>query len=225
MLADALLDTVMFSGLSPQVLQKMTNMVVKLNLQNGQVLFQQGQDFHYFYFVEKGLIKLSRFSEEGDEKVIEVIKPGFYFAEALVFMSSSQYPVQAVALNETTVYAIEAKKYVSVLRQSPDACFQLLGMMSRRIHQLVQDIDKLSLHSTKSRLASYLLRCCEENQGSDCFCLDMPKSTLASRLNMKPETFSRALNFFHQQGCIDVEKREIRILDKDVLSRYAEDFQ
>jgi CRP-like cAMP-binding protein len=48
------------------------------------------------------------------------------------------------------------------------------------------------------------------------------KATLASRLSLTPEYFSRVLHELEAAGLISVDKRDIHILDRRGLSRYPE---
>ncbi len=48
----------------------------------------------------------------------------------------------------------------------------------------------------------------------------MSKATIASRLSLTPEYFSRVLHELEAAGLIEVDKRDIRILDPQRLVRY-----
>ena len=213
-------DSVMFSGFQDDELKHIDEMLRKVNLKPGEALFQQGQPFKSFYYVNSGIIKLSRLSEDGAEKVIEIIRAKQYFAEALVFMKQPRYPVLATAMKKTELIAIDANKYAGLLHNSIDSCFKLLGSMSQRMHHLVSEIDALTLHSTKSRLASYLVRSLDSSNDS-CIDLELPKGIIASRLSMKPETFSRALHRLHESGVITVDKKCIYVNDETRLREIA----
>lgn len=219
MIKEVLRNTILFSSFDKETLDKIEEMSTIVHLQSENVLFQQGQDSESFYYVMSGLVKLSRLSEDGDEKVIEIIRPGNFFAEALLFLRASKYPVQATAMTDAELVAIDSHKYNCVLKQSNDVMFKLLGAMSKRVHQLVSDIESLTLYSTKSRLAHYLLQNAENNQ-SLVFSFDLPKNTIASRLSMKPETFSRALHFFEEANLIMIKNKTVQIVDKAALTLF-----
>ena len=73
-----------------------------------------------------------------------------------------------------------------MLRESVDTCFVVMGALSQRLRALVGEIDNLTLHNAKSRVARYLLaHLAEERRNFD---LDIPKGVLASRLSVTPET-------------------------------------
>ena len=220
MLIEKLRNTLMFSSFHDDEIRHLPEMTHIVRLNPGDSLFQQGQEFRSFYFVNSGIIKLSRLSEDGLEKVIELIRPEQFFAEALVFLRSPHYPDMATAMKDTELVAIDAQKYAALLHNSADSCFKLLGSMSQRIHGLISDIDSLTLHSSKSRLAGYLIKCLSHYPDGTVN-LELPKGVIASRLSMKPETFSRALHSLDETGVITVNKRMVTINDEQALQEIA----
>jgi CRP-like cAMP-binding protein len=125
-------------------------------------------------------------------------------------------------MKKTELIAIDSQKYAALLQNSVDSCFKLLGVMSQRIHGLVNDIDSLTLHSSKSRLAGYLVSCLTHSSSAGkTIKLELPKGVIASRLSMKPETFSRALHNLDESGIISVEKRQVTVNDELALREIA----
>ena len=220
MITDQLKSTIMFSGFTEKELTHFNEMVHVTHISKGKALFQQGQAFKNFFYLSEGIIKLTRTAEDGAEKIIEFIRAGNYFAEALAFLSSPSYPVMATAVKDCELVSIDAEKYTALLRGSTNASFNLLASMSRRIHHLVSEIDSLTLHSTKSRVAGYLVKCLSTHPQNH-FKLELPKAMIASRLSMKPETLSRALHSLEKENIINIEKSYITVNDEAALRSIA----
>ncbi|MFP4247016.1 MAG: Crp/Fnr family transcriptional regulator [Halochromatium sp.] len=189
-------------------------------LKAGQWLFAQDDPAEHFFFVHSGQIRLFRLSAEGEEKIIELIGPGQTFAEALMFMGTGRYPVCAAALSSSELLAIDAADFAAMLRDSPDTCFALLGGLSQRLHALIAEIDNLALHSASVRFARWLLA--ELPADADELTLAWPKATLASRLTIKPETWSRITRRLSDQGVMTVSGQQIRVHDRCALRRLGE---
>ncbi len=190
-----------------------------LQLDEGQRLFDFGQPAERFYMVAAGRIKLFRVSQEGDEKVIEIIGPGKSFAEAVMFMARHHYPVNSAALEPSTVCSFDAQGFLALLRASPQLCLTLLGEMSMRLHARLNEIDSLTLQNATFRVVHYL--CDQLDENGRTIDLSVPKNVIASRVSIKPETFSRILRALTDEGIIRIEGRHIEVLDLVRLQRYG----
>jgi CRP/FNR family transcriptional regulator, dissimilatory nitrate respiration regulator len=216
-------DTYLFSQLNDSQLDRVRSFSQKVQLRDGAALFEAGDEARRFFMVIDGQIKLSRLSLNGNEKVIEVVSAGHTFAEALMFSDRPNYPVRAVAIGDSVLIAIDNKAFLALLRESVDTCFRVMGDMSMRLRNLIKEIDDLTLQSASGRVAGYL--CGKYITGGRVrveFDLDTPKGVLASRLSVKPETFSRILNNFTTLGLVKVKGGRIEILNPDGLQIQAQ---
>ena len=184
-------------------------------LNAGDTLFTHGEPAERFFFLRTGQAKLFRISPEGQEKTIEIIQPGQTFAEAVMFMGTQgRYPVNAQAITACTLFSFEQQAFLRMLSESNDIAFGMLASMSRRLHMLVNQIDSLTLQNATYRLAMYLLEHApNDGQASTNVQLTTPKGVIASRLAIKPETFSRILAKLRRYGLIDVHGNHIALLN------------
>jgi CRP-like cAMP-binding protein len=212
---EALYASHLFSGLSDEQLANVRKHSHVTELDEGKSLFCQGDDVICFYLVLEGKIKLYRVSPEGKEKVVDIVSRGETFAEALMFMDQPHYPVNATALTHCTALGINSRHFKTMLKDSIDTCFLLMGCMSFRLRGLIQEIDTLSLNTGTMRIVAYLLQNAPED--SDVFELEIAKSVIASRLSVKPETFSRILKNLHEQEILTISGRKVIIHDRKAL--------
>jgi CRP-like cAMP-binding protein len=218
---ESLRNTPLLSRLTDEQLERVRQAAVLRKLDEGELLFTQGSAAERFYLVQTGQMRLFRMAPDGSEKVIEIVSPGQTFAEALMFLQAPRYPVSAAALAPTRLISMDAADFAAMLRGSVDTCFHVMGALSQRLRALIGEIDELTLHSAKSRLAGYLLTHCPEDRRA--LVLDVPKGVLASRLSIKPETFSRVTKQLIDSGVIEVYGAHVTVLDRDALSRAAAD--
>ena len=216
---DALKRSHLFTKLTDVQLERVYSHSKIIRLDEGEQLFAQGDVVAYFYLVLSGKIKLFRISPDGQEKIIEIVPQGGTFAEAMMFMDQPHYPVCSAALSPTHVIGIDAKKFKAMLWDSVDTCLLLMGEMSFRLRKLVHEIDTLTLHSGTCRVASYLLEKAPQEQAS--FDLDVPKSVIAARLSVKPETFSRIIKNLREKNIISIYGNRITIHDLEALKRLS----
>lgn len=218
---DKLKQHYLFNSIDETLLTGLAQRVRQQTLATGDILFHHGDPAERFYLVGTGQIKLSRISPAGQEKVIEIMYAGNTFAEAVMFMQNRVYPVTAQALVESIVYAIPSQGYRDILAQNTEYCFRLLGDLSMRLHLRLQELDHLAQQNAMHRLIRYLLNQLPADAGnSHALTLPIPKQVLASKLSIKPESFSRLLATLTQEGVISVDKQTIGIHDIQRLKNY-----
>ncbi len=209
----------LFSGLEENELRNIAANAHLADLEEGQSLFNHGEPVHHFFFVVTGLIKLYRQSPNGQEKIIELENPGQTFAEALMFNDQPIYPVSAIAMKPSRVISISTGHFRDILARSPGLSLRIMGELSIRLHDLINEIDHLSLMTGRNRVAAYFLD--QAAIKGDDFHLDIPKHAIASILSLQPESFSRLIKELTRRGAIAIQDSHIRILDHDELRRAA----
>lgn len=214
----------LFSDLSQLERERIAQGCQLRRLTRGDMVFRIGEPCEAFHVVVLGQVKLYVSSPSGQEKVIELVAPGHSFAEALMFLDKP-YILNAQALADTLLISVSKTAVFNEVERDPRFCMHMLAGISRRLHGLVRDVEGYALHSGMQRLIGYLLRDVEDgdtaNMGVITVSLPVSKATIASRLSLTPEYFSRVLHELEAEGLIEIDKREIRILDVQRLASYG----
>lgn len=211
----------LLSELDDAQLARMRDSRQSVKLAAGETLFHMGDVSRHFYFVDQGAVKLFRISPNGQEKILEIIRTGQMFAEAVMFFAKPLFPVNAEALEATTLTAFDSASFMSILHESPETSIRLLGTLSMRLHHRVNEIDALSLQNSTLRVVHFLSdRVAELDNGERTIELEAAKKTIAARLSIQPETFSRVLHALAEAKAISVEGRRIVILDEQRLKQF-----
>lgn len=210
----------LFESLNDKDFSEVVSNTKLCELKTDELLFRQKQPAKDFFFLVSGKMKLSLLSFDGTEKVVDIINAGNTFAEAIMFKGMPGFPVNAVALAKAQVLRINAETYTHILHNSPETCIQVMGALSIRLHWLMNELDRLSLHNATYRLISYLLENIpEETIESTEVQLSIPKHVVASRISVTPETLSRTLKRLCQDELLEVHDSHIVLVNPVELRR------
>ena len=213
----------LFNELSAPESQRISQGSQLRRLARGDMVFRVGQPCAEFHVTVMGQVKLFAISAAGQEKVIELVGPGNSFAEALMF-TGRPYIINAQALTDTLLLTISKDAVLTEIGHDPNFALRMLAGISRRLHGLVHDVEAYALHSGLQRVIGYLLRDLDLGEHADegvvVVSLPVSKATIASRLSLTPEYFSRVLHELEAAGLIEIDKRDIRILDSRRLAAY-----
>ncbi len=213
----------LFQEMNATELERLAEGCSLRRLARGDMVFRCGEPCEAFHVTVTGQVKLFALSPAGQEKVIELAGPGISFAEALMF-TDRPYFIDAQALTDTLLLTVSKHAVIEEIERDSRFALRMLAGISRRLHGLVRDVQAYALHSGMQRVIGYLLR---DQHAEDCVSgdviivsLPVSKATIASRLSLTPEYFSRVLHELEAAGLIEVDKRDIHILDAQQLAIY-----
>ncbi len=212
----------LFSSLAPEEVARISKGTREMHLAKGEILFHKGDPNHGFHLLLAGQIKLAFTSAQGNEKVVEIIRPGQSFGEAIMFMETP-YIIYAQALADAHLLHITKAAVFDELDSDPRLARKMLASMAVRLHQLMADMESYSLHSGRERIIGYLLRELPDTcpVGAVKVTLPTTKGVVASRLNLTQEHFSRILHELVEEGLIVVRGRVIEIPDLNRMRRHS----
>lgn len=209
-------SSVLFEGLKTDQLNMIAEIAVEKKYTRGQTIFFEGDEGNGFYMVGTGKIKIYKMSPAGKEHILHIFGPCEPFGEVPVF-HGQPFPATAEALVKTTALFFPRDKFIKLVEGSPAIALGMLAILSMRLRKFATQIEDLSLKEVPARLAGYLLYLSEEQQNPDLVELDISKGQLASLLGTIPETLSRIFARMSESGLIEVNGRQITLVDRQGL--------
>ena len=208
-----LLQLPLFRSLNGEQLNLVAQACHLIPIARHDFVFRKGDPANGLYIVASGSVKLSLRAANGQEKIIEFFREGDTFGEALMFLEMP-YVSQAQALKDTLLIWIKKEDIDQALEHIPSFARHLLASLSLRLHTLMLDIETTHLQSAMQRVLSYLLNL---PRTGDVVQLPFHKKTIASKLGLTPETFSRLLQQLINKGQIVVQGRNVEFRDEASL--------
>lgn len=214
-------QSTLFKGLPEDELRQLERISEPRDCDKGEVLFGEGKEGVGFYVVAAGQIKVFKMSFDGREQILHILGPGDPLGEVPVFAGQT-YPANAQALTRSSLYFFPRKKLVELYRESPSLAMNMLAVLSRRLREFTVLIENLSLKEIPQRLATYLVHQQSLKPVSARVKLSVTKGVLSNILGTSQETLSRVLGRLSQEGLIEVQGKEISILDMERLKSLAD---
>ena len=210
----------LFQGVSKEGLATVTAGSTPIRASAGTRLFRQGDVCHGFYVIVFGRVKLGFVSPDGAEKVMEILLQGQSFGEALMFLDRP-WLVNGQTLSDALLLNISKSSVIGELERNPQFARRMLGSLSSRLHGLIGDIEAYSTQNAVRRVITHLLRQLPEAQtGKAVVELPSTKGDIASRLSISREHFSRVLRELSDAGLVQVQGRQLHILNTEDLRAY-----
>lgn len=186
----------------------------------GDVIFREGDPFTAIAAVRAGTVKTYVIDNHGDEHVLGFFLPGEVIG--LNAIHPARYPCNAVAMDTVALCRFSFPQMSLLATRMPGLQHQLFRLLS-------EDIGKAALvagdYSADERVSAFLLtvsrRLAARGLSGRRFHLSMTRSDIGNYLRLAPETVSRVLRRLQNDGILAVERRELEILDLDLLTALA----
>lgn len=180
-----------FKGLNDEEICQIQQAVNSQTYQKGEYIFQEGELSDTLYIVHKGMVKVSKLSDEGKEQIIRLLFPGDFFGQ-YALLENKQHHGQAEVLEQASVCSIHKEDFRLILERNPNIAMKYMMVLSERLQAADEWISAISLLEVERRLAKALLSFYEKEQKLS-FELPVSKKDFASLIGTTPETLSRKL--------------------------------
>lgn len=209
-------QTQLFMGLDEQTLEKIAEHTEIKSFVKGQHLFHQNDVAHAFYVVIDGWVSVYRGSPEGQQTIMHVFKNGESFAEPAA-LSFGFYPASALAESNCTVLEVDINSFKPILMNNSGMVLNIINNISQRLFSMINELEKLQTRNAPVRLAEFILELCPGESGSVLITLPFSKHCLAARLQLKPESLSRAFASLKEYGVVTDRGAKVTVDDIDRL--------
>lgn len=181
----------------------------------GQYLYRTGQPFRALFLIHVGSFKTCELAGDGREQVT-----GFRMAGELLGVESigtAAHSGDVIALEDCEVWELPYPPVMTACLRIPELQIRLTAALAAEIRHDRLWMLSLGTLGAEQRVAAFLLDVAARYEALGFsgrhFILRMSRADMASFLALKHETVSRALSHLAGAGCIDVERREVRIVD------------
>jgi CRP/FNR family transcriptional regulator len=212
--------TSLFAGLDDAELTALAARSGIRAYRRGDTLFSEGEPCAGLYVVVSGRVRIFKTSLSGREHVLALEGPGASIAELPVF-DGGNYPASASAVEDAEALFVSRVDLRAICLEHPEVSLKMLQVVGGRLRRLVGIIEELSFTTVRHRLIAWLLRTARaEGKNTDrglTFLLTTNHQDLASQIGTVRELVSRNLARLQAQSFIEMNGREITVLDYEGL--------
>lgn len=210
----------LFRILSGPELALLARNASEYRLSKNEMLLQKGEVSEGLHVVIAGQVKMYLPSMAGSEKVVRMATPGDTFGEEGVFLNKA-CPMAVQAVRDSILLVLEKQALLDAMERNCVLSSALMTHMCTRLCELVENLETCVQRNSAQRVVHYLVQMAPRETETFDLTLDVNKQTIASQLNLAPETFSRVLGRLAKDGCILVKGRNITVRNLSALRDYA----
>ncbi len=221
---DALMQAPLFSALDAEAAAALRASMTEKRVPRSGVIFSEGEPGDRMYVILDGKVKLGQTSPDGRESLLAVLGPGEVFGELSLFDPGPR-TATATAVTDTIVVGLGHGDLRPWLTGRPEVAEALLQALAQRLRRTNEALADLVFSDVPGRVAKQLLELADKfgQPGPDGVLVhhDLTQEELAQLVGASRETVNKALADFTQRGWIEVDQRQVLLIDMERLARRA----
>jgi len=186
--------------------------------QPNEIIYNEGDNSNYVYLINTGVVKTYKIDEQGKELITSINKENDFFGFTS-FTHNINYKESASAIEVVTAFRLTKNELQQMLDKNHLLTLELIDYLSDNVSEIKEHLLEMAYSSVRKKTASTILQFSKKIKKSPTDNPKISRSDLASIAGIATETFIRTLSDFKKEGIIEVEGRNIKIINFDKLKK------
>jgi CRP/FNR family transcriptional regulator, cyclic AMP receptor protein len=199
---------------------------VRRSLKKSAPIFTENDPASSCFYLEAGVVKISRLAIQGKEPIIFLRRAGEVFGLAEI-IDGNQRICNAEAISATILYEIRRRDFEDLLARHYPLARRVIQVLGRRGRYLAAQIENLMVCDVATRLLKLFLYLSypllvEANSGGEPIAVpvNLTQEQLAACTGSCQQTVSETLKLLQEEGLIRVSQKQVFIIRPlDIMDR------
>lgn len=182
-----------------------------------QTIHHEGDRVSGIYFIISGKVKTVKLTEDGRELITGMYKTDDYL-DINIILTENTYTDTAIALEDTEMSFLPADQFDKLINNYPDIGAQFIKLLAGNVKEKESRLLQIAYSSVRKRIADAIVNLMKQHS-ADGKSIKISRDDLAALSGTAPETISRTLTDFREEGLIDKKGSTLTILDMQKLEK------
>ncbi|MGD9700523.1 Crp/Fnr family transcriptional regulator [Acinetobacter sp.] len=214
-----------FSAFNTQSHQTLLQHVKYLRFLPQQQILHYQQKMDDIYVLLSGRMQIGWLLSDGEFKVSDYVKMYSVF-NLVPFLQQKTLNFDFYAVEVVEVAVISGQVFLEQLQQQPQAMWQIIQLLSKRMYGLMEKNRYLQTASMTQKIARHLITLGQQarpvGQEKSTIQFKMSQQEFAELLHVSRQTLNKQLQYFIQQRIVEWNYSQIRIIDMQRLKQLSQ---
>ena len=181
-----------------------------LEVQKDENIFLEDESASFYFQVISGTVKMSSYSENGQEFIQGIFKAGQSFGEPAIF-GDFTYPNNAIATEKSEIAKLPKDVFFALLKENFELHMKFNSLFSNRLRYkaiLLKEISSYCPDHVIMTLLRYLRDNSNEENKSQ-FYIPFTRQQIADMTGLRVETVIRTVKQLHLDGELEIKQHKI----------------
>lgn len=183
------------------------------------LVFMEGDSPTFLYFLVSGKVKLYKTNESGKEFITEIFKAGDFFGHTAL-LDDSIHKESATAIDNIEIALIPKEEFFQLLYSNNELSMRFIKYISNNLADREEKLIKMAYDSARKRVSEALLYIHNKYHSDPASNSSFPvnRENISAIAGISPESVSRNLTDFKEEGLIETTNGIIKIIDAKKLT-------
>lgn len=210
-----------FNELSKEDHKFIENHRVELKFKAGEVICKQGSFASHIMFIYKGMAKAYLETSDGSQVILNVMPSGNMIGLPSLF-TNYVFQYSASAIEDSIVCSVDIKVFEEYTKSNGGFAGEIIKTLNECTIRNYDRFISLTHKQLNGRFADVLIFLAEKVYKKDKFTMSLSRRDLAEFTGMAPESLTRVIAKFKNEGIINVSGKIYEIVNKDLLSKISD---
>jgi CRP-like cAMP-binding protein/FixJ family two-component response regulator len=185
-----------------------------------EFVFFEGQQPNNLYLIAKGQVKTYKSNNNGKEFITGLHGPG-EFMGFVSLLENKPHNDSAIVVKEADIYLIPQQDFLTMIYTNKEISRKFISMLSSHLYEAENTMFELAYQSVRQRVANILIKLDNQNGdvNSDHSSISVARKDLSKMVGTSTESLNRTLADFKDEGLIEIQEKEIKIVQRSKLER------
>jgi len=222
---DALLEKLpaqsLLKALSADELKELLSRARENKARKGEAIIRQGDEANALFILLDGQARVTVYSANGREIVLEYAGPGTVLGE-IALLDGGVRTASVIAMGPVKYLSLPRAAFEHVIASNHTIALRIMRELASRLRKTNQTIETDRAYAAGPRLARFLLRLATDSEGNDDDNLRLSQTELSMFAGISRENINRQLSLWQQDGIVEVVHGGLKILEHEALEDVAE---
>jgi len=184
--------------------------------EKGELIYREGQFCNNVYLIYKGNVKSFKTDEFGKELILNIYNDDDFFGLSIASDNTPNYEA-TMAMEKLEVVYITKSTLVSILEKNHSLYLQILKFINENLIEVKEQLMQMAYSSIRRKTAKTIIKFANKMSYKPTDNINISRRDLASVAGVATESLIRTLTNFKKEGILEIEGRNIRILNLQKL--------
>ena len=189
---------------------------IPFSYETNKVIYEEGSRSKYIFLILEGAVKSYKLNEQGKTLTTSIYKEDDFFGYTS-FSKNIPYQDTSETIKPTKLVGVKKEKLITLLNNNHKVVLDLVDLLADNLKDVKDQLLDMAYDSVHKKTSATLLKFAEKINYKPDDTIKISRQDLANVAGISTETLIRSLSKLKKEEIIEIDGRNIKILDLEAL--------